>query len=87
MNTDKARSFREEWIEIAVDSVFAGIDSCEWLMTGRRSAQRDGVEVAGATAVVTGVGVTTEAVPRNVDPTTTPSTSDTIVNLESKKQK
>ena len=29
MNTDKAKSFREEWIEIAVDSVFAGIDSCE----------------------------------------------------------
>jgi len=85
LNTDRARSLREEWIEIAVGSVFAGSDEHEWLMTGRRSAQRDGVEVAGTTAVV--VGVTTGVVPRNVDPTTTPITSDTMVKLECKKEK
>jgi hypothetical protein len=87
LNTDRAKSFREEWIDIAVDSVFAATDSCERLMTGWSSAQRNGVEAADATAVVTGVGVTAGVVPRNVDPTITPSTIDTIVNLESKKQK
>jgi hypothetical protein len=86
LNTDRAKSFSEDWIDIAVDSVFAGIDSCERLMTGWRSAQRNGVEEADAIAVATGVGVTAGAAPRNVDPTTTPSTSDTMVNLESKKQ-
>jgi hypothetical protein len=51
-------------------------------MTGRRSAQRDGFEVTGTTAVATGVDVVAVEVPRNVDPTTTPITSDTIVNLD-----
>jgi len=82
LNIDKARSFREECIGITVDSVFVGSDPHEWLMTGRRSSQRDGGEVAGTTTVATGVGVTTvDVVPRNVDPTTTPITSDTTVNL------